>query len=130
MNASSNETADNVYKATKEASSDFRRRTGNVKDYASEELRAFLADVDDLVKRVANVADADVARVRVRVANALGDIKRSAGDTADSLRERARAAADTANEYVRERPWTAIGLAAAIGVIVGVGVTAAASSRR
>jgi len=100
-----------------------------VKEYASEELRAFLSDVEDLVKRVGNVADADVARVRVKVANALGDLRRTAGDTADSLRERARVAADTANEYVHDRPWTAIGLAAAVGVLVGVGVSAAASRR-
>jgi len=35
---------------------------GNVKDYAGDELRAFVADVEDLVKRVGNVSDADVTR--------------------------------------------------------------------
>jgi ElaB/YqjD/DUF883 family membrane-anchored ribosome-binding protein len=100
-----------------------------VKDYAGDELRAFLADVEDLVKRVGNVSDADVARARAKVVGALGDVRRLASDSTDSLRERARAAAGQADEYVHDRPWTAIGLAAAIGLIVGVGVTAVSSRR-
>jgi ElaB/YqjD/DUF883 family membrane-anchored ribosome-binding protein len=129
MNTTTNETADGLYRATKEAAADFRKRAGNTHEYASDELRAFLADVEDLVKRVANVSDADVARVRVKVANALGEIRRAAGGSADSLRDRARFAAETANEYVRDRPWTAIGVAAALGLLIGVGVSAATSRR-
>jgi len=130
MNASSSDTADNVHRAGKEAAGDLRRRAGNVKDYASDELRAFVADVEDLVKRVGSVSDADVARARAKVSGALGDVRRLTNDAADSLRERARAVAGQADDYVREKPWTAIGLAAAIGLIVGVGVTAISSSRR
>jgi ElaB/YqjD/DUF883 family membrane-anchored ribosome-binding protein len=129
MNANSNDTADTIHRAGKDAASDFRRRAGNVKDYAGDELRAFLADVEDLVKRVGNVSDADVARARAKVVGALGDVRRLASDSTDSLRERARAAAGQADEYVHDRPWTAIGLAAAIGLIVGVGVTAVSSRR-
>ena len=129
MNANSNDAADSLHRAGREAASDFRRRAGNVKDYASDELRAFLADVEDLVKRVGNVTDADVARARAKVVGALGDVRRIASDSTDSLRERARAVAGQADDYVRDRPWTAIGLAAAVGLIVGVGVTAMSSRR-
>jgi ElaB/YqjD/DUF883 family membrane-anchored ribosome-binding protein len=129
MSANANDTVDSLHRAGKDAASDLRRRAGNVKDYAGDEMRAFLADVEDLVKRVGNVSDADVARARAKVAGAMGDVRRLTGDTADSLRERARAAADQADEYVHDRPWTAIGLAAAIGLIVGVGVTAVSSRR-
>ncbi len=94
-----------------------------------DELRAFLADVEELVKRVANISDAEVARVRVKVANALNDMRRVASDTADNLRDRARVAVDVTNEYVRGRPWTAVSLAAALGLVVGVGVTAASRRR-
>jgi ElaB/YqjD/DUF883 family membrane-anchored ribosome-binding protein len=78
---------------------------------------------------VGNVSDADVTRARAKVVGALGDVRRLTSDTADSLRDRARAAAEQADDYVRDRPWTAIGLAAAIGLIVGVGVTAVSSRR-
>jgi ElaB/YqjD/DUF883 family membrane-anchored ribosome-binding protein len=128
MNANLNDTAETLHRAGRDAATDFRRRGANVKDYASDELRAFLADVEDLVKKVANVADADVARLRTRVAGAIGDVRQTVGDTTDSLRERARMAVTVTDDYVHDRPWTAIGLAAAVGVIVGVGVSAA--SRR
>ncbi len=129
MSANASDTVDTLHRAGREAASDLRRRAGHVTDYASDELRAFLADVEDLVKRVGNVSDADVARARAKVVGALGEVRRLTNDTADSLRERARAAAEQADDYVRERPWTAIGLAASIGLIVGVGVTALGSRR-
>lgn len=129
MNASANDSVEALHQASKEAASDLRHRGSKVRDYANEELRAFLTDVEELVKRVGNIADADVARVRSRVASALGEAKRAAGESAETLRERARVAAGQADEYVHERPWTAIGLAAAVGVIVGVGITAVSSRR-
>ena len=124
MNANASDTAETLHRAGRDAAADFRRRGANVKDYASEEVRAFLADVEDLVKKVANVGDADVARLRSRVAGAIGDVRQAVGDTTDSLRERARMAVTVTDDYVHDRPWTAIGLAAALGVIVGVGVSA------
>jgi ElaB/YqjD/DUF883 family membrane-anchored ribosome-binding protein len=130
MSSNANDTIDSLHRAGRDAAGDLRRRTGNVKDYASDEMRAFFADVEDLVKRVGNVSDADVARARAKVVGTLADVRRLANDTSDSLRERARAAVSEADDYVRDRPWTAIGLAAAIGLIVGVGVTAISSSRR
>jgi ElaB/YqjD/DUF883 family membrane-anchored ribosome-binding protein len=128
MNANFNDTADALHRAGRDAAADFRRRGASVKDYASDELRAFLADVEDLIKKVGNVSDADVARLRSRISTSIADVRETIGETASSLRDRARLAVNVTDDYVHDRPWTAIGLAAAIGVIVGVGVTAA--SRR
>jgi ElaB/YqjD/DUF883 family membrane-anchored ribosome-binding protein len=128
MNANASDTVETLHRAGRDAGADLRRRSANVKDYASEEVRAFLADVEDLVKKVGNVGDADVVRLRSRVADAIGDVRKAVGDTSESLRERARLAVTVTDDYVHDRPWTAIGLAAALGVIVGVGV--AAVSRR
>ncbi len=129
MNANANDSVESLHRAGKDAASEFRRRGNNVKDYASEKMRAFLADVEDLVKRVANVGDADVARLRSKVSGAFGDVRQGVGDSADTLRDRARMAVSVTDGYVHDRPWAAIGLAAATGVIVGIGV-AAASARR
>jgi len=57
-------------------------------------------------------------------------VRRVANDTADGLRDRARVAMDATDDYVRDRPWTAIGIAAALGLLVGIGVTAATRSNR
>jgi ElaB/YqjD/DUF883 family membrane-anchored ribosome-binding protein len=94
MSSNANDTIDSLHRAGRDAAGDLRRRTGNVKDYASDEMRAFFADVEDLVKRVGNVSDADVARARAKVVGTLADVRRLANDTSESLRERARAAVD------------------------------------
>jgi ElaB/YqjD/DUF883 family membrane-anchored ribosome-binding protein len=98
----------------------------DMKAYANGETRAFLADVEELLERVSDSADAEVGRLRARLTDTLADVRRTLGQSTDGLRERARAAADLADEYVRDRPWTAIGVVAALALIVGVGVSAVA----
>jgi ElaB/YqjD/DUF883 family membrane-anchored ribosome-binding protein len=129
MNATASDAAEHAARAGRETAAEFRRRSAETRGLLAEELRAFLADVEELVREVANISDADVARVRVKVANALTDMRRAAGETTEGLRERARVAVDATDDYVRERPWTAIGIAAAFGLLVGVGVSAASRGR-
>jgi ElaB/YqjD/DUF883 family membrane-anchored ribosome-binding protein len=126
MNSTFSDTGDNAARAAREAGNDFRRRSARVKNVSSGELSAFFADVEDLIKQVSNISDVDVARVRAKVANTLDDVRRTATDTAAGLRDRALQAADATDDYVRDRPWTAIGVAAAVGLLVGISVAAAA----
>jgi len=78
-----------------------------------------IADVEDLVKKVANVGDAEVARVRARVEKTLASAKSAAVEGASTVKGYARQATTATDEYVRESPWTAVGLAAAVGVLIG-----------
>ncbi len=79
-----------------------------------------LSDVEDLVKRVADVDDADIARIRSRVEDTLAKAKSTAGAGLAAARERAEDASEATDEYVRENPWAAIGIAAAIGIVIGL----------
>jgi ElaB/YqjD/DUF883 family membrane-anchored ribosome-binding protein len=85
----------------------------------SAEWHNLVADVEDLVKRVANVDDADIAEVRSRVEGTLAKAKTTAGVGLALARDRADEVTDVTDEYVRENPWTAIGIAAAIGIVIG-----------
>lgn len=128
MNSTANDAAETYSQAGREAAADLRRRSAESKAFFSDELRAFIADVEELLKKVANVSDVDIARVRNKVSSALSDVRRVASETADGVRDRARVAIDATDDYVRDRPWTAIGIAAALGLLIGVGVTAATRS--
>ncbi|HLK70957.1 MAG TPA: DUF883 family protein [Steroidobacteraceae bacterium] len=129
MNSTASDAAQTYAQAGREAAADFQRRSAESKAYISEELRAFIADVEELLKKVANVSDVEIARVRNKVATALSDVRRVANETADGVRDRARVAMDATDDYVRDRPWTAIGIAAALGLLVGIGVSAATRNR-
>ncbi len=99
----------------------------NVKAVAANEIKNLIADVEDLVARIADLNDADVARVRSRVMRAvdsakdsLAAAKDSLAGSADTLRRQAQKAASGADDYVRESPWQAVGLAAVVGAVVGI----------
>jgi ElaB/YqjD/DUF883 family membrane-anchored ribosome-binding protein len=86
---------------------------------ASSEWRDLFADVEDLLKKVANVGDAEIAQVRERLQKTLAAARSSASAGAQRARAYAQDATVATEDYVRESPWTAIGVAAAVGVLIG-----------
>jgi ElaB/YqjD/DUF883 family membrane-anchored ribosome-binding protein len=91
-----------------------------VKNTASGEIRNLIADVEDLMARIADLKDADVVRMRNKVQRAVDATKQSLSDGADVIRQRAQEFAGSADEYVRDRPWQAVGIAAVVGAVVGI----------
>ena len=83
------------------------------------EWRNLVADVEDLVKKVAHVDDEDIARIRSKVEATLAKAKGSANDGIAAIRGRAEEVSEATDEYVHENPWAAIGVAAAVGIIIG-----------
>jgi ElaB/YqjD/DUF883 family membrane-anchored ribosome-binding protein len=94
-----------------------------IRGVAANEVKNLIADVEDLVARIADLKDADVVRVRTKVLNAVDAAKGSLSGGADTLRRRAQQAMSGADGYVRESPWAAVGLAAVVGAVVGILVT-------
>ncbi len=92
----------------------------DIKAAASTEIKNLIADVEDLMARIADLKDADVVRVRGKVQRAVDATKQSLADGADALRQRAQDVASTADDYVRESPWQAVGVAALVGAVVGI----------
>jgi ElaB/YqjD/DUF883 family membrane-anchored ribosome-binding protein len=92
----------------------------NVKTAASSEIKNLIADVEELMARISDLKDADVERVRGKVQRAVDATKQSFSDGTVKLRHHARRAASTADGYVRESPWQAVGIAALVGAVVGI----------
>jgi ElaB/YqjD/DUF883 family membrane-anchored ribosome-binding protein len=99
---------------------DFGEGLDHVKSAASSEIKNLIADVEELMARISDLKDADVVRVRGKVQRAVDATKQSLADGADGLRRRARMAAGTADDYVRDSPWQAVGIAALVGAVVGI----------
>jgi ElaB/YqjD/DUF883 family membrane-anchored ribosome-binding protein len=85
----------------------------------SAEWRNLVADVEDLIKKIANVDDAEIARVRAKVERTIESAKTAAMESTAGIREYARDATHATDEYVHESPWTAVGVAAAFGAAIG-----------
>jgi len=91
------------------------------------EMGRFFSDVEDLLKRVTHMKDADVTRIRERVETSLTTARESVSRNASRVRETAGEVVDSTDQYVRRRPWTVAGMAMVAGVIVGAALL---SSRR
>ena len=91
----------------------------DIKDTASGEIRNLMADVEDLVTRVAGVTDPNIRLVRNKVLKTLDAARTSMSASAERVREHAIKAAGTTNDFVRENPWQSLGIAALLGAAVG-----------
>ena len=113
-------TAEQVRAAGRRVGGDIAESAGNLKSAASAEIKSLIADVEDLVARIADLKDADVARVRNKVLRAVDVAKASLADSADTVRRQAQRVATTADDYVHDSPWQAVGIAALVGAVVGI----------
>jgi ElaB/YqjD/DUF883 family membrane-anchored ribosome-binding protein len=113
-------TTEQARAAGRRVKNDLSDGVGDIKAAASSEIQNLIADVEDLMARIGDLKDADVARVRGKVQRAVEATKQSLADGADTLRQHAQNVASTADDYVRDSPWQAIGIAALVGAVVGI----------
>lgn len=99
---------------------DLSEGINDIRAAASGEIKSLIADVEDLMARIADLKDADVVRVRGKVQRAVEATKQSLADGAEVIRQHAQDVASTADDYVRDRPWQAVGIAALVGAVVGI----------
>ena len=88
-------------------------------------VQELIADVEALIDQVAETADPEVRRLRTRVSDALDAARASLSAGADYAQQQTRAALRNSDRYVRRHPWESIGIAALVGVAIGVLVSVA-----
>ncbi len=113
-------TMDQARTSGRKIKGDLRDAANDIKSTAVAEIKSLIADVEDLVSRIADLKDADVVRVRGKVMNAIDTAKNTLSGSADSVRRQAQLAASTADDYVHDSPWAAVGVAALVGAVVGI----------
>jgi len=116
-------TAEQARSAGHRIKNEINDRASDIKTAASIEIKSLIADVEDLVAKIADLSDADVSRVRGKVQRAIDSAKDSIAGSADTLRQQAQKAAYSADDFVRESPWRAVGIAALVGVLIGLVAT-------
>jgi ElaB/YqjD/DUF883 family membrane-anchored ribosome-binding protein len=84
------------------------------------DLRTVIADAEEVLKVTADQATAGAADLRVRMQERLHQARMRLHDLQESAAARARAAGHAADEYVHDNPWKAIGVAAGVGIIIGL----------
>ena len=83
------------------------------------EMGRFFDDIEDLLRRVSDLGDEEISRLRSRVESSITQVRSAAGEGVDTAVSGARAAAEGAGNYVRGNPWAAVGIAVAAGILIG-----------
>src|ERR1700721_1790355 len=120
MEANFDNTAEQARATGRRVKNDLSDGINDIKSAASGEIKNLISDVEDLMARIADLKDADVVRVRGKVQRPGAPPKQSLSDSAESIKRQAQNVASTADDYVRESPWQAIGIAALVGAVVGI----------
>jgi ElaB/YqjD/DUF883 family membrane-anchored ribosome-binding protein len=84
------------------------------------DLRLVMADAEELLRATATQAGESVAAARTRVRDSLESARARLGPLGEEAAEQARAAVRAGEDYVRQNPWQAVGIAALAGIALGL----------
>ena len=84
------------------------------------DLKVLIDDAEELLRATASQAGESVGAVRQRIEQSVQEGKRSLAEAEDLLLNKSEEAAKATDEYVRENPWGAVGIAAGVGLVLGL----------
>ena len=90
------------------------------RDRLVSDLKTLVADAEELLRATASQAGDKIAVARQKIEQSLVEGKKALADAEKNLVQKSKEAADVADDYVRENPWNAIGIAAGIGLVIGL----------
>jgi ElaB/YqjD/DUF883 family membrane-anchored ribosome-binding protein len=83
------------------------------------DFRAMIADSEDLLKAAATMSGDGLAAARVKFEEKVSRAKTALADASQPMIDKTREGAAAVNGYVHDKPWSAVGVAAAAGLLVG-----------
>jgi ElaB/YqjD/DUF883 family membrane-anchored ribosome-binding protein len=86
------------------------------------DIKSVISDAEEMLSATADQAGEKVSKLRARIQDRLHDAKLRLVDAEEALLAKTKAAARATDDYVHESPWTAIGVAAAAGVLLGLAI--------
>jgi ElaB/YqjD/DUF883 family membrane-anchored ribosome-binding protein len=101
-----------------------RQEYPSARDVARKELREVLASTEALLTALDEQDGPAITELRERLTATIADLKHELGSsffsTARDTIGRARDTAVSVNDFVQERPWSAVVIAAGIGIVAGL----------
>jgi ElaB/YqjD/DUF883 family membrane-anchored ribosome-binding protein len=90
------------------------------KEKLMQDFRLVVTDAEELLRATAGVAGEKVSAARERIQENLEVAKMRLSSAEDAVIAKTKEAAKATDEYVHENPWKAVGIAAGVGLVVGM----------
>lgn len=90
------------------------------KDKLIADMKVVMADADELLRATASQAGDKVTELRGKIQGSLANARVSLSDAQAVAVEKAKEVGHAADDYVHANPWRSVGIAAGIGLVVGL----------
>ena len=84
------------------------------------DMKVVIADAEEILKSTADVAGEKMANIRSKIETRLKDAKIRLEDAEAALVDKTKACARATDDFVHDQPWKAVGVAAVVGLALGV----------
>ena len=89
-------------------------------DQLLADLKTVMNDAEALLRATSTQTGEKIQEVRARAEESLRQAKQRLSSIEDEALRRAREVADATDEYVHENPWQSVGIAAGVGLLLGL----------
>jgi len=86
----------------------------------ARDIQNVVTDAQELLKTVQSEGQTRLTEVKGQVQAKLDNAKVMLGQLGTQVQDSAKQAMDTTDTYVRDNPWRAVGISAAVGALVGI----------
>ncbi|HUE94853.1 YqjD family protein [Pseudomonas sp.] len=97
-----------------------RKNPVSGQDQLLEEFQALVRDTEQLLQHSASLAGEQAEELREQIRSSLGRARTTLHNAEGALLERGKAAVQATEGYVQTHPWQTLGVAAAIGLLLGM----------
>ncbi len=94
--------------------------TEAARDKLVADFKAVINDAEELLRATANQGGEHISSVRARVEERVTRAKEELNELGDDAFARGEAAVKATEDYVRTHPWQSIGIAAGLGLLIGL----------
>lgn len=97
-----------------------RRNLQRAQQAVIDEFHALLDDTERLLRYSAEATGDEADELRAKIEGNLGRAREALKDSEGRLREQGQAALQATEAYVHSHPWQSLGIAAGIGLLLGL----------
>jgi ElaB/YqjD/DUF883 family membrane-anchored ribosome-binding protein len=90
------------------------------KDKLIADMKVVVADAEELLRATANQAGDKVGELRSKIQDHLVTARASLADAQAAMVDKARQVGRVTDDYVQDNPWRSVGIAAGVGLLVGL----------
>jgi ElaB/YqjD/DUF883 family membrane-anchored ribosome-binding protein len=86
----------------------------------ANDIKVLLRDAEELIKATATETSDKAVELRRRMQQTVDDVKPHIASIESAVSARVGSAATCTDSYVRDNPWTSMGIGAGLGLVIGL----------